>query len=134
MLLTISERFALTSILPPQGDILTLKDIRKLKEDLAVSQEDRKEVQFFSEFQCPECEIKDVFPAPVKCGKCDVWMKPTGQVGCSNWEFTKEVVIPDYLTVLITTTLSGMNDEKNLEERHISLYEKLVTADESEGG
>lgn len=126
MLLTISERFALSGILPPTGDILTLKDIRQLKEELAMSEDDRKEVQFFNEFRCPECETKDVFPAPVKCGKCDVWMRPTGQVGCSNWEFEKEVPIPDYLKGIISATLKSMNDAKTSEDKHISLWDKFV--------
>jgi len=126
MILTISERFALSSILPLTGDILTLKDIRQLKEELAIGEEDRKEVQFFNEFKCPQCEAKDVFPAPVKCGKCDVWMTATGQVGCSNWEFEKEIPIPDYLVELITVSLKEMSDTKRLEERHISIYDKFV--------
>lgn len=126
MLLTISERFALSGILPPSGDILTLKDIRKLKEELAISENDRKEVQFLNEYECPECKVKDIFPAPVKCGKCDVWMRATGQIGCSNWEFEKEVSIPDYLKELITATLKKMNDDKTLEEKHISLYELFI--------
>lgn len=126
MLLTISERFALSSVMPPTGDILTLKDIRQLKEELAMSEEDRKEVQFFNEFKCPKCEAKDVFPAPVKCGKCDVWMRLTGQIGCTNWEFTKEVPIPEYLIELIAATLKKMSDDKTLEERHIDIYSKFV--------
>jgi hypothetical protein len=126
VLFTISERFALSSVLPVQGDITMLKDLRKLKEDLAISEEDRKEVQFFNEYECPECKNKNAFPAPVKCGKCDVWMRPTGQIGCSNWEFTKEVLVPDYLKALITATLKKMNDDKTLEEKHISLYEKFM--------
>lgn len=128
MLLTISERFALSGILPPTGDILTLKDLRQLKEELAISEEDRREVQFYSEFKCPECEVKDIFPASVKCGKCDMWMKPTGQIGCTNWEFEKEVPIPDYLKELITIQLKSMNDAAppTLEDKHISLWDKFV--------
>lgn len=133
MLLIISERFALSGILPPQGDITTLKDIRKLKEELAISEDDRKEVQFFNEYECPECKAKDVFPVPVKCGKCDVWLRPTGQIGCSNWEFEKEVPIADYLKELITATLKKMNDDKKLEERHISIYEKFIETEKEEG-
>ena len=127
MLLTVSERFALSGVLPPTGDILTLKDIRQLKEELAMSEEDRKEVQFFTEFKCPQCEATGVFPTLVKCGKCDVWMTPTGNIGCSNWGFEKEVPIPDYLKELITATLKSMSDAKppQLEERHISIYDKF---------
>lgn len=133
MLLTVSERFALSGLLPPTGDFLTLKDIRQLREELAISEEDRKEVQFINEFKCPQCEVKDVFPAPVKCGKCDVWMKTTGQVGCTNWEFEKEVPIPDYLKELISATLKKMNDDKTLEDKHISIYDKFcVEAKEAE--
>lgn len=130
MLLTISERFALSSILPPTGDILTLKDTRQLKEELSIGESDRKEVQFFNEFKCPKCEVADIFPAPVKCGKCDVWMRPTGQVGCSNWELTKEIPIPDYLVELIVANLKKMSDDKKLEERHIGIYEKFVEAED----
>lgn len=126
MLLTISERFALSGLLPPQGDILTLKDIRQLKEELAIGEEDRKEVQFFNEFECSQCKAKEVFSAPVKCGVCDVWMKATGQVGCSNWGFEKEVPIPDYLKDLITATLKKMNEDKTLEEKYISLYDLFI--------
>lgn len=131
MLLTISERFALSVLLPPTGNILTLKDIRQLKEELAMGEEDRKEVQFFNEFKCPQCEVKDVFPAPVKCGKCDVWMTATGQVGCTNWEFEKEVPIPDYLKELLAATLKKMNDDKALEEKHVSLFEKFVEVEDA---
>lgn len=126
MLLTIAERFALSSLLPPTGDILTLKDLRKLKEELSITQEDRKEVQFLNEYKCQQCEARDLFSAPVKCGKCNVWMAPTGQVGCSNWEHTKEIYIPDYLVEIIITTLKRKNDDKTLEERHISIYDKFV--------
>ena len=129
MLLTLSERFALIDILPPQGDILTLKALRLLREELAVGEEDRKEVQFYSEFQCAKCGTKDVFPAPVKCGICGEWLRPTGQIGCSNWEFTREIPIPDYLLLLITTTLRGMNDRKLLKERHIGIYERFIPAE-----
>lgn len=131
MLLNISDRLALTSILPPTGDFTTLKDIRKLKEELAISQEDRKEVQFFNEYVCPKCQIKDTFSIPVKCGKCDVWMRPTGQIGCSNWEFTKEIPIPDYIVELIVATLKQMNDNKKLEERHLGIFSKFVEAKET---
>lgn len=130
MLLTLSERFALLSVLPTTGDILTLKDIRKLREDLAVSQEDRNSVHFFTEFQCPQCKAKELFPAPVKCGECDVWMKPTGQVGCDNWEFERDILILGYLEETIRTTLMQMNENKTLEERHILLYEKFVETKE----
>lgn len=127
MQLTVSERFALSSVLPPHGDILTLKDIRQLREELAVGQSDREAgIQFPIEFQCPKCQVKSVFPAPVKCGVCDVWMVPTGQMGCSNWEFIKEVFIPDYLVAMFTTTLKQMNDNKRLEERHIGIYGRFV--------
>lgn len=127
MELTISERFALSSILPPTGDILTLKDIRQLKEDLAMGQEERDAgVQFFTEFKCPKCEANEIFPAPVKCGKCDEWMRPTGQIGCSDWGLTKEIPIADYIIALIVSTLKVMNDNKKLEERHIGIYEKFV--------
>jgi len=126
MLLTISERFALSNVLPPTGDILTLKDMRQLKEDLAISQEDRKEVQFVKEYKCPECEAKDTFSASVKCGKCDAWMTPTGQIGCTNWDYAIEINIPDNILELIIETLKALNDAKKLEERHISIYEKFV--------
>lgn len=64
------------------------------------------------------------------CGKCDVWMKPTGQVGCSNWDFTKEIVISETLKEIIIATLKKMNDDKKLEERHISIYDKFVGKEE----
>ena len=134
MLLTISERFALSSLLPATGDILTLKDIRQVREDLAMTEEDRKEVQFYTEFQCPRCEAKETFPAPVKCGKCDVWMVPTGQVGCTNWEFTKDINIPDYILELITITLKMMNDSTppTLTENLIGVYDRFVGSEKKE--
>lgn len=130
MLLSISERFALSTVLPETGDILTLKDIRQLKEDLAMQQEDRKEVQFYSEFKCPKCEAVDVFPTLVKCGKCDVWMLPTGQVGCSNWEYTREIDVPGYILEMIVATLKFMNDNKQLKENHIGIYDRFVGSKE----
>ena len=135
MILTISERFALSSVLPPHGNILTLKDIRQLREELAMSDGDRKAgVQFYNELKCPKCGVVDIFPTSVKCGECDVWMRPTGKMGCSNWEFEKEIPIPEYLIEMITATLKSMNDDTppTLEERHISIYDKFVGAKEKE--
>ena len=132
MILTITERLALSSILPKAGDVLTLKDTRVLKEELSISQEDRMEVDFSSEYQCPSCELRELFPAPVKCGKCDVWMAPTGQVGCSDWEYSKEIIIPVNMIEIITATLKILNDSKKLEERHLSIYDKFVGEEDNE--
>jgi len=127
MELTITERLALFDILPATGDFTTLKLLREFKESLTPSKIDEDSgIRFSHEYKCPKCEVIDVFPLPVKCGKCDEWMKPTGKMGCSDWNFTRDMPISDEIQEIIVVNLKQMNDKKKLKETHMTLYEKFV--------
>lgn len=132
MLLTISERNTLSQLLPQiipiRGSFLLFKTFERLQRDLVISDEDKKEVQFVNEFECPNCKAKEILPLPVKCGKCNVWLKATGKIGCSNWEFERDIPIPDDIGDVIKVALKQMNDNNPpmLEKNQMPLYEKFV--------
>ena len=91
MKLTIFERTRLLGILPPQGDILTLKILRKLRESLSFSEEELKTFSVSYEYMCPfsdedkdgkmeGCTNSGFFKGQPTCGKHDLLMQPTGQM------------------------------------------------------
>lgn len=101
MELNILERLMLGSILPPQGDIVTLKLVEDLK--MAVA---------FTEEEIADCEIEH-------------------EEGRVNWnpkaaEYFKEIPIGPKTMSLIVGELEKRNEEKTLTAEFISLYEKFM--------
>jgi hypothetical protein len=104
MKLTVSERFALLGILPHEGDFITLKIIRQLREDLSFDEDEAKGLQL-------QMENDKAY--------WDVSAEPEGG---------KEIEIGEIASTLISETLKKLDKEKKLTEHHISLYEKFVTS------
>jgi len=100
MVLGVFDRLILLNILPKEGDFLTLKIVRKLREDLSFTEEEHKALQFVQE----EGNIK--------------W-----QTGADT---PKEITIGEKATDLIVSTLKKLNTDKKLSEQHFSIYEKFV--------
>jgi hypothetical protein len=100
MKLSVLERITLLGVLPEQGDFVTLKIVRKLRESLAFD----------------EVEI-----AALKIQQTD---------GRIMWDASadtnKDVLIGEKATDIVCECLQKLDKEKKLEERHYSLYEQFV--------
>ena len=103
--LNIIERISLLSILPSVGNFVTLKVVRQLREMLS-----------FSEDEIKEYEIKEI---KTNGGSVLSW-----NVDKANEE--KEFEFGDIATEMIITSLSELNKNKKLEEKHYSIYEKFI--------
>ncbi len=98
MLLGVQERVLLTNLLPPQGDILTLKLVRELREALS-----------FSEEEIEKFEIK-------------------ASEGRINWAPTteeSEIAIGDTMKSIVVANLKKLDEGKQLTDGHLSLCEKF---------
>ena len=131
MELTTVERVKLAGLLPPQGDILTLKIVRKLRETLSFSEEELKLMGVKYEFVCPtnSCNNKGLFPIAPKCGECGTLMVPTGQMTMNlSPELqarTKEIHMGPQALAIASDVLKRTNEAKQLTDAHVSLYEKF---------
>jgi len=97
---SITDRVALLNVLPKEGDIRTLKLMRKLREDLSFS----------------EKEIQD-FKIKVEGGMM-MWDAAVAQ--CVDIE-----IGPTMLEV-IRNSFETLNKQKMLKEIHIDLYDRFV--------
>jgi len=99
MKLGIGERLALQSILPGEGDILTIRIVHDLRMALGLSEE----------------EIK----------ACGVHSEEGNRVGWEK-ELEKEIDVGPQATALIVTTLQDLNKQKKLNEGYLPIYEKFI--------
>ncbi len=100
MELGVFNRIILLNILPKEGDFITLKIIRKLREDLS-----------FDEVELKALELK----------------QDEGKV---FWKMEadkpKEIEIGEKATDVIVEVLKKLNDDKKLTDEHFGLYEKFI--------
>ena len=101
--LTVKQRIDLQSILPPQGDFLTIKMIRVLREDLSFSQKEHKLLEFVNH---PNGSIEWNANAAPKC--------------------IKEIEIPETIISVIKETLEKLNTSKQITESHLDFYEMFM--------
>jgi len=133
MKLEVHERIILQSILPQEGDYITLKLVRKLRETLSFNEKEITDIEFKYHWRCPKCEKVEVAAETLKCTDCDIYMKPAGSV---SWDeskaskFIKDVHMGDKMLALCETTLKKLSDDGKLTEQHISLYEKFNKAED----
>jgi hypothetical protein len=103
MLLSLSERFSILELIPREGDFLTLKVVRELREKLSPSDEETEN------------------------------LKITVNGNQINWDTTKDTGVEfDFTkreTELITSALKECNQRKQLKEYYFSIYEKFVGED-----
>ena len=100
MELTVFERLILLEILPSEGDFLTLKIVRKMREDLSFSEEEHKNLQFVQE----ENLVR--------------WNKAA--------EENKPITFGEKAISIIKAALNKLNNDKKLTEQHFTLYEKFI--------
>ena len=94
------ERLTLLSILPKEGNFVTLKVLRSLTSNLGLSESELKEFD-------------------VKQNDQQVTWNEKG-----NEE--REIEIGEKATDIIVEALKKLDDEKKLTEQHFSVYEKFV--------
>lgn len=143
--LIMGERFVLLNNLPKEGDLVTFKILRKLRETLSPSEEEIREYGFTNSFRCPhrdynekgkafQCEVEGESEAPPKCHIHDVFMHPTGRVSWSpdKWGIEKEIWFGPKANNIIMETLKKVSeDDKKINDDVLaSLHDKFVGAEE----
>lgn len=137
MKLEVVERLILQSLLPKEGDYITLKLVRKLREALAFSEKEVAQIDFKNHWRCPKCEKVELSAEAIKCEDCDIYMTPAGSV---TWDevkaatVVKEIHMGDKMRGLCESTLKKLSDEQKLTEQNMSLFEKFVRAEEETDG
>lgn len=99
--LHIAERLTLLKILPKEGNFLTLKSIRKLRESLSLNEQELKKYNV------------------VQTGDQVTW----------NAEVDKtpaEIEITDFCVDLIKSKLTELDKQNKLEDEQFSVYEKFI--------
>ncbi len=138
MELTIQERMNLANILPPQGDILTLKIVRKLRETLSFSEEELGTMNVRYEFVClaEGCNNKVILPAATECPEHNTLMIATGQMNFvippEIQAKTKEIHVGPQALIIINDSLKRANEAKKLTATDISHYEKFFPYEQKE--
>jgi len=101
MKLTVFERLMLLNILPKEGNFVTLKIVRELREGLSFN----------------EKEIKDL-------------NLKVDDKGNATWnpakDKNKDVEIGGQANKIIVETLEKLDKDKKLTESHLSVYEKFI--------
>lgn len=100
MKFSVFERITLLNILPQEGDFLTIKIIRKLREELSFSEQEHKAL---------EIKIED--------GR--VYWKPDAAT-------EKDIKIKDKATEIIVNALKDLDAKKKITDGCLSLYEKFI--------
>jgi hypothetical protein len=100
MKLSVKDRIILLGILPATGDFLTLKIIRKLREELSFSEEETKTLKLCNDGQ----QVK-----------WDAEADPT-----------KDVAIGEKADELIVSALKKLDEKKELNQDTYGLYEEFV--------
>ena len=100
--LNIRDRMVLLNILPPTGDITTLRIVRQLREALSFSEQEHAEFG----------------------------IQQAGEMICWNPGVSaeKEIEIGPKALAIIQKTLGDMNKKELLREEHVPLYERFVGA------
>ena len=104
MELGVGDWIVLLSILPSQGDVLTVRIVHDLKQALSFTEEEHESLQI---------KVED---DKVRWGGADG---------------VKEIPIGPRAHVLIGDTLKGLDEEKKITEDHLGLWEKFVDGEDN---
>jgi len=135
MKLNVMERLGLLEVIPREGDFITLKLVRKLRETLSFSEAEIAQVDFNQNWKCPKCNKEATAPTAPKCDECESYMASTGSL---TWDaekgekVLKEIHMGAKAMSICVAALKKLDSEKKLTESYFSLYEKLATADEED--
>lgn len=101
--LSVPDRMSLLSILPPQGDITTLRIVRELREALSFDEQEHEALHLTID------------------GDKVTW---DGAV-----DLTKDVTIGEKANDIIVAALKAKDHEKVLTESHLPLWDKFMADD-----
>jgi len=143
--LTIGERFGLFQFLPSEGDLVTFKEIRKLKETLNPSSKEDEEYGFRYGFRCPhtemqedgkrfQCEFEDIAEIAPRCPVHNELCLMNGQLA---WKpemvaIEKEIYLSKTAMKIVTEALRKARDEKKVNDTNYSLFVKFGIKDTDE--
>ena len=100
MELTTIERITLLQLLPKEGDILTLRVIRDVRDRLAFTEEEHTRLKFQRDDQSIKWDIEADTPVDIEIG--------------------------DVAKKIIADRFKELNEERKLTEEHIDLFDKFV--------
>jgi hypothetical protein len=100
MQLNVFDRLVLLNILPKEGNFLTLKIVRSLREDLSFSEDEHKALQFHQDGQIMKWQQSADIP------KC--------------------IAIGEKANEIIVEALKKLDKENKLQAEHLSIYERFV--------
>ena len=141
--LTLSERFAILGILPAEDNFATLKVMRKLREQLSLTEAEIKEygvIQVFAEqvvaIKSTKTNAEALAIASKMFGKDNAQRMVTiilngtvegNQITWENEGKTTEMEFGEFAENMIKETLEKMDKVKKLrDDKHFTLYEKFV--------
>lgn len=143
--LTIGERFGLFQFLPEAGDLVTYKEVRKLKETLNPNDKENEEYGFKYGFKCShremqpdgkysKCEFEETAEIAPRCPVHDVLCVMSGTM---NWKpemasVEKEIWLSKTALRIITEALRKARDEKKVNDANYSLFQKFKIGDKDE--
>ena len=146
--LTMAERFILLNNLPKEGDLVTFKILRKLRETLSPSEAEIKEYGFKNSYRCPnreydekgkafQCEVEiEASETQPKCHIHDIFMQPGGRVSWNldKWNVEKEIWFGQKANSIIIDALKKVSEEdKKVNDDVVAgLCEKFLGSEEDE--
>ena len=141
--LTIGERFGLFGLLPKEGDVVTFKELRKLRETLNPTSQEDEEYGFKYGFRCPhsevgtdgkrfQCEFEEYKETAPNCPIHNELCVMTGNLSWKPEMATveKEIFFSPLSMKIITEALKKANEEKRVTDQNYSIFEKFEVADE----
>jgi len=134
MKLNVMERLGLLEVAPKEGDFVTLKLVRKLRESLSFSEAEIAQIDFNQNWKCPKCQKEMSSPIAPKC-ECGSYMTATGSMtwDAKNGEaLLKEIHMGEKMMSMCVDALKKLDADKKLTENYISLYEKVIKAEGEE--
>lgn len=132
MQLNVLERLCLLEVVPKEGDFVTLKLVRKLRESLSFSEAEIKQIDFNQNWKCPKCQKVDSSPNAPKC-ECGSYMILAGSM---TWDaqkgesVLKEIHLGEKMMSICVDALKKLDADKKLTENYFSLYEKVIKQNE----
>jgi hypothetical protein len=107
MKLEVHERLAILNILPKEGDYASLKTIRRAREMMSFTPEERTTYEFVEK---PTADGRTI----------------TTWNSVSAAENIKDVPVDEYTTNIIRDALQAMSKKHKLTDEYYSLYEKFI--------
>ncbi len=145
--LTMAERFVLLNNLPKEGDLVTFKILRKLRETLSPDEREIKEYSFKNTYRCShreydgsgkgfQCEVEEASVTPPKCHIHNISMQTAGKVSWdeTKWKDTKEIWFGAKANQIILDALKKVSEEdKKINDDVIaSLCDKFLGGEDEE--